>query len=74
MQVARSTAAMIDRVGTAARPDRVAVESGLSFTAVGGVIMAGAAGQASLKVALGWDTASQLEVAAAEPPPEAGSA
>jgi hypothetical protein len=35
----------------------VEVEFGLSFTAAGGVIMAGVAGQATLKVTLSWDTA-----------------
>jgi NTP-dependent ternary system trypsin peptidase co-occuring protein len=57
VQVARSTAQMIARTGSAARPDHVEVEFGLSFTAAGGVIMAGVAGQASLKVRLSWDAA-----------------
>jgi hypothetical protein len=69
MAVARSTAQMIDRAGATARPDRVEVEFGLKFSASGGVIMAGVAGEASLKVTLGYD-------AAARPPavPAAGAA
>jgi hypothetical protein len=59
MAVARSTAEMIDRAGAAARPDRVEVEFGLKFSVSGGVIMAGAAGEASLKVTLGYDAAAR---------------
>jgi len=70
IQVAKSTAEMINRTGTAVRPDRVDVEFGLKFTASGGVIMAGVSGEASLTVTLGYDVASRP--AAAEPP-EAGS-
>jgi len=55
IEVAKSTAEMIDRAGSAARPDRVEVEFGLKFSASGGVIMAGVAGEASLKVTLGYD-------------------
>jgi hypothetical protein len=70
IQVAKSTAEMINRTGTAVRPDRVDVEFGLKFTASGGVIMAGVSGEASLTVTLGYDVGSRP--AAAEPP-EAGS-
>jgi hypothetical protein len=35
IEVAESTAEMIDRAGTAVRPDRVEVESGLKFTVSG---------------------------------------
>jgi hypothetical protein len=59
LEVARSTAQMIDRAGAAARPDRVEVEFGLKFSASGGVIMAGVAGEASLKVTLGYDIAGR---------------
>lgn len=59
LAVARSTAAMIDRTGAAARPDRVEVEFGLKFSASGGVIMAGVAGEASLKVTLSYDVAAR---------------
>lgn len=41
VEVAKSTARVIEGAGTAARPDRVEVEFGLSFSASGGVIMAG---------------------------------
>jgi hypothetical protein len=59
IQVAKSTAEMIDGAGAAARPDRVDVEFGLKFSASGGVIMAGVAGEASLKVTLGYDIAAR---------------
>src|SRR6185437_11094756 len=59
VEVARSTAQMIERAGAAARPDRVEVEFGLKFSASGGVVMAGVAGEASLKVTLGYDTAAR---------------
>jgi Trypsin-co-occurring domain 1 len=69
IEVARSTAEMIDRAGAAARPDRVEVEFGLKFSASGTVIMAGVAGEASLKVTLGYDVAARP---AAGPPQTAG--
>jgi hypothetical protein len=57
--VARSTAKMIDSAGAAARPDRVEVAFGLKFSASGGVIMAGASGEASLMVTLSYDVAGR---------------
>jgi hypothetical protein len=68
VEVARSTAQVIERAGTAARPDRIEVEFGLSFSASGGVIMAGVAGQASLKVTLSYDVGTR---SASSPPAEA---
>ena len=59
IEVAKSTAEMIDKAGAAARPDRVEVEFGLKFSVSGGVIMAGVAGEASLKVTLGYDVAAR---------------
>jgi hypothetical protein len=59
IEVAKSTAEMIDKAGAAARPDRVDVEFGLKFSASGGVIMAGVAGEGSLKVTLGYDVAAR---------------
>jgi hypothetical protein len=59
VEVAKSTAQVIERAGTAARPDRVEVEFGLSFSASGGVIIAGVAGAATLKVTLGYDVGSR---------------
>ena len=59
IEVAKSTAQMIEKAGAAARPDRVEVEFGLKFSASGGVIMAGVAGEASLKVTLGYDVAAR---------------
>lgn len=69
IEVARSTAEMIERAGAAARPDRVEVEFGLKFSASGGVIMAGVAGEASLKVTLSYDVAGRPAAA-----PSAGAA
>jgi len=71
IEVAKSTAQMIEKVGTAAPPDRVEVEFGLKFSASGGVIMAGVAGEASLKVTLGYDIASQPVAGPHEAAPEA---
>ena len=59
IEVARSTAQMIEQAGAAARPDRVDVEFGLKFSASGTVIMAGVAGEASLKVTLGYDVTAR---------------
>jgi hypothetical protein len=59
VEVARSTAQMIEKAEAAARPDRVEVEFGLKFSATGTVIMAGVAGEASLKVTLSYDTGSR---------------
>ena len=59
IEVARSTAEMIEKAGVAGRPDRMDVEFGLKFSASGGVIIAGIAGEASLKVTLGYDVAAR---------------
>lgn len=67
--VANSTAAMIDGTGAAARPDGVEVEFGLKFSASGGVIMAGASGEASLKVTLTYDVAKRRAERSASPSP-----
>jgi hypothetical protein len=65
VEVARSTAELIDRAGNAARPDRVQVEFGLLFSASGAVIMARVADEATLKVTLGYDAASRPSADAA---------
>ena len=79
IEVAKSTAQMIERAGAAARPDRVEVEFGLKFSASGTVIMAGVAGEASLKVTLGYDItarpaaglpAAALTAPASDEPPQ----
>ena len=70
LEVAKSTAGMIEKAG-AARPDRVDVEFGLKFSASGGVIMAVVAGEASLKVTLGYDITARP---AAVPPTAAPAA
>jgi hypothetical protein len=54
--VAVSTAQVIGKAAArAARPDRVEVEFGLSFTAKGGIVIGGVSGEASLKVTLSYD-------------------
>jgi hypothetical protein len=79
IEVAKSTAQMIEKAGAAARPDRVEVEFGLKFSASGTVIMAGVSGEASLKVTLGYDVtarsasgppAAALTAAASDEPPQ----
>lgn len=45
IEVARPTAQMIEKAGSAAPPDRVDVEFGLKFSASDTVIMAGVAGE-----------------------------
>ncbi len=62
IEVAKSTAEMIEKAGAAGRPDRVEVEFGLKFSVSGGVIMAGVAGEASLKVTLGYDLTARPAV------------
>ena len=57
--VAKSTAQVIEKAGAAARPDRVEVEFGLKLSASGGVIMAGVAGEATLKVTLVYDVSAR---------------
>ncbi|GHJ37717.1 hypothetical protein Sm713_33260 [Streptomyces sp. TS71-3] len=53
VEVATSTVRMIEASGRkAARPDAVEVEFGLKFSAQGNVIVAGAAGEATLRVKL----------------------
>jgi hypothetical protein len=69
VEVAKSTARVIERAGAAARPDRVEVEFGLSFSASGGVIMAGVAGAATLKVTLGYDIGARPAAAPLPEPP-----
>jgi hypothetical protein len=59
VEIAKSTAQMIERAGQAARPDRVEVEFGLRLSATGGVILAGVTGEASLRVTLSYDTGRQ---------------
>jgi hypothetical protein len=56
VKAAQSVAALAER---SARPDQLAVEFGLSFTASGGVVIAGASAEASLKVTLTYDRSAQ---------------
>lgn len=69
-EISRSTAEMIERAGAAGRPDRVEVEFGLKFSASGGVIMAGVAGEATLKVTLSYDAAARQVPGSAAALPE----
>jgi hypothetical protein len=56
LEIAKTTAHTINKAGAAVRPDHLEVEFGLKFSATGGVILAGATGEASLKVTLSYDT------------------
>jgi hypothetical protein len=57
--VAESTAHLVGELGQrAARPDKLEVEFGVSFTAKGNVILAGAEAGSTLKVKLTYDAAS----------------
>jgi NTP-dependent ternary system trypsin peptidase co-occuring protein len=47
----------------AARPKSVSVEFGLSFTASGGVLVAGASAAASLKVTIAYERAASMATA-----------
>jgi hypothetical protein len=65
--VAESTVRTIGRLGErAARPDEMQVTFGLKFSAQGNVIVAGAAGEATLEVALTYRRA-EAETGAATP-------
>jgi hypothetical protein len=56
VDVATETVAAVREAGErAARPQRIEVEFGLKFSASGNVIVAGAAGEASLVVRLSYD-------------------
>ena len=54
-EVAKSTVGVIERPGAAARPGRLEEEFGLKFSASCEVIMPGFAGEAILKVTLGYN-------------------
>jgi hypothetical protein len=73
VEVAKSTARVIERAEGAARPDRVDVEFGLSFSASGGVIMVAVAGAATLKITLGYDVGARSAAPLPEPPTAKGS-
>ena len=70
IEVAKSTTQMIDKAGAAARPDPGGGGVRAEVLASGTVIMAGVAGEASLKVTLGYDTASQPVAAVPGSAPE----
>ena len=65
IEVALSTAKMIGNAGTAVPQVRVDATLGLKFSASGGVIRTGVAGEASLKVSLGHDVTAKPPAAAA---------
>lgn len=79
VEVARSTAAVIEKAAArAARPDHVEIEFSLGFSVSGKVVMvAGATGEATLRVLLSYDTkpapAAGVPVAATTGPPVAGT-
>ena len=73
VEVATSTAEVMARMaGTAAHPDHVEVEFGLSIAASGNVIVAGASAGATITVTLSYDAAKETEPAAAGPVVTAG--
>lgn len=58
VEIAVKTAGSVRELAArAVHPEKVAVEFGLSFTATGGVVIAGASAQASLKVTITYDRA-----------------
>jgi hypothetical protein len=60
VELAASTAATVGEVGRrGARPDHLEVEFGLKISAKGSVIVAGASGEATLRVKLTYDAASE---------------
>lgn len=60
VEVAKSTSEMIEKAAVgAAKPDRVEIEFGLKFSATGNIIMAGASGEATLRVTLAYDGKAQ---------------
>lgn len=60
VELAASTAATIGEAGRrGAHPDRFEVEFGLKISAKGNVVVAGAAGEATLRVKLTYDAASE---------------
>ncbi|TDD69767.1 CU044_2847 family protein [Actinomadura rubrisoli] len=73
VDVASSTAAMIDATARrAAAPQALEVEFGLKFSAKGNVIMAGASGEATLKVKLTYERTARDEPPAEEDAEEDG--
>jgi hypothetical protein len=60
VEVATSTVAMFEAAAErTARPDALEVEFGLKFSAKGNVIIAGASGEATLKVTLTYDRSAK---------------
>jgi tetrahydromethanopterin S-methyltransferase subunit F len=55
-EVAKSTVETINNLTQlAARPDHLEIEFGLSFSGTGGIVLAGASAEATLKVTLAYD-------------------
>ncbi|MFG2128782.1 CU044_2847 family protein [Streptomyces sp. NPDC048751] len=67
VEIAASTVTAMQRAGRAVRPDAMEVEFGLRFSAKGDIIVAGASGEATLKVKLTYDRRGTEPAAAAEP-------
>jgi len=65
VEVATSTAEVIGRMAErAVRPDHLEVQFGLSFSANGNVIVAGASAGATITVTLSYDAAEKTELPA----------
>ena len=74
VEVATSTIAVLNRAGQrAARPDAMEVEFGLKFSAQGNVIVAGSAGEATLRVKLTYNRGATEPATAAGPVTSADS-
>jgi hypothetical protein len=79
VEMARSTAAVIERAAArAARPDHVEIEFSLGFSVTGKVVMvAGATGEATLRVLLSYDAkpapVAETPALASPGPPGAGT-
>src|SRR5437899_2572910 len=63
VEIATQLAGTVSTMGQrAVRPDHVEVQFGLSFTAQGGVVVAGASAEASLQVTVSYDRAATATV------------
>ncbi|KMS74801.1 hypothetical protein ACM01_12825 [Streptomyces viridochromogenes] len=69
--IAQSTVTAMQGAGRAVQPDAMEVEFALKFSAKGDVILAGAAGEAALKVKLVWDGRDARQRNGEEPDGEA---
>ncbi len=69
--IAQSTVTAMQGAGQAVKPDSMEVEFALKFSAKGDVILAGAAGEAALRVKFTWDGRDAQQQNSEEPEGEA---